>query len=226
MEDQERRPVENPENAAGEAAEEPKWKKELREWIVSLVVALAIVLVARTFLFTLIRVDGDSMYDTLMDNERLFVTIADVKLHGVERGDVVICHYPNRGRTYFVKRVVATPGDQVERTNGVTYITYTDETGASVREPLDENRSLFYPFGGPDDYQPYTLGENEYFVVGDNRYISHDSRDWNDSDPSNDVGPITGDMIVGRARYVVWPPSSWRGVEREFDNERLNDGYQ
>ena len=102
------------ENAAG--AKKPggtDWKKELREWVVSLVVALLIVLVARTFLFTLIRVDGDSMYDTLVNGERLFVTIADVKLKGVERGDVVICHYPNRGRTYFVKRVVGMPGDQV-----------------------------------------------------------------------------------------------------------------
>ena len=214
----------NAESAGAPA--EAKWKKELREWLVSLAVALLIVLVARTFLFTLIRVDGDSMYDTLINGERLFVTIADVKLNGVERGDVVICHYPNRGRTYFVKRVVGMPGDQVERVGGVTYILYEDETGETVRMPLDEMRSPYYPSGGPDDYEPYTLAENEYFVAGDNRYVSHDSRDWNDSDPSNDVGPITGDMIVGRARQVIWPPSSWRSVGREYDNERLNDGYQ
>ena len=209
-----------------EAAAGAKWKKELREWAVSLAVALLIVLVTRTFLFTLIRVDGDSMYDTLLDTERLFVTIADVRLGGVERGDVVICHYPNRGRTYFVKRVVAVPGDQVERENGVTYVLYPDENGETVRMPLDEMRSPFYPFGGPDDYAPYTLGADEYFVVGDNRYISHDSRNWQDMDTSDDVGPITGDMIIGRARCVVWPPSSWRGVDREYDNERLNNGYQ
>ncbi len=202
---------------------EPRWKKEVREWISSLAMALVIVLIARTFLFTLIRVDGDSMYSTLVDKERLFVTILDVKLHGAERGDVVICHYPNRGRTYFVKRLVGLPGDQVERTNGVTYITYTDENGETVRLPMDEQRMISYPNGSPDDYEPYTLGEDEYFVVGDNRYISHDSRDWNDSDSNNDVGPISGDMIIGHARYVIWPFTSWRAVESDYDNELLNE---
>ena len=232
MEDQERRAdgISQPAPDAPQPAEAEKkqtgWKKELREWIVSLIAALLIVFVVRSFLFTLIRVDGDSMYDTLVNNERLFVTITDVKLGGVARGDVVICHYPNRGRTYFVKRVVGLPGDQVERDNGVNYVTYADESGQTVRMPLDSLRARFYPFGGPDDYGPYTLGENEYFVVGDNRYVSHDSRDWNDSDSANDVGPITGDMIVGRARQVIWPLSGWRSIEREYDNERLNDGYQ
>ena len=56
-------------------------------------------------------------------------------------------------------------------------------------------------------------GEDEYFVVGDNVYNSHDSRDWNDSDPTGDVGPITGDMIVGRARFVFWPLSEIRSID-------------
>ena len=64
----------------------------------------------------------------------------------------------------------------------------------------------------PDDYDPYVLGENEYFVVGDNRYNSHDSRDWKDDDPDMDVGPITKDMIVGHVRQVIWPLGNWRAV--------------
>ena len=200
---------------APSAPEKPKtnWKKELREWIVALAAAALIAFVIRACLFTLIRVDGDSMYRTLNDGERLFVTIADVKLFGVERGDVVICKYPNRGRTYFVKRVVGVPGDQVERVNGVTWISYTDENGETVREPMDENRSVYYPEGSPTDYEPYTLGEDEYFVVGDNRYNSHDSRDWKDFDDSQDVGPISGDMIVGQAQCVIWPLNAIRGVK-------------
>lgn len=176
-------------------------KKEIREWIVALVSALVVVLLVRAFLFTVIRVDGSSMYPTLINDERLFVTVADVKLGYVERGDVVICHYPNRGRTYFVKRVVGVPGDKVCRYNGVTYVN---------GEPLDP---LGLAAEARYDYDEYTLGEDEYFCVGDNRYDSHDSRDWNDGDVSRDVGPISGDMLVGKVRHVIWPLNAIRAVE-------------
>lgn len=201
-------------------AEKPKknWKKEAREWIVSIAVALLVVFVIRTFLFQIIRVDGDSMNTTLLNGERLFVSVLDVRLSGgVDRGDVVICHYPDRGRTNFVKRAVAVPGDQVYRENGVTHVIYeeADADGKlhTVDEMLDERYAFYFPNGSSDDYAPYTLGKNEYFVVGDNRYNSHDSRDWNDTDPSWDVGPITADMLVGRVRQVIWPLSEIRSVD-------------
>ena len=201
---------------AENAPQKPKknWKKELREWIVSLAAALMVVFFIRSFLFQIIRVDGDSMYSTLLNNERLFVTIPDVRLGGVERGDIVICRYPNRGITNFVKRAVAVPGDTIYRQCGVTHVVYqtTDENGETVTvdEMLDERYSLYFPLGSSDDYEAYTLGEDEYFVVGDNRYNSHDSRDWNDNSPNGDVGPITEDMIVGKVQCVVWPLSSIR----------------
>ena len=210
--------------------------KETREWIVSLAAALLVVTVLRSFVFTLIRVDGESMQPTLMDGERLFVTVADVKFGSVERGDVVICRYPDRGSTHFVKRVVAVPGDTVYRESNVTHVVYTEEidannpdTDSHVLDP--ENSNVIVLDSGSiivdqaldpawvlrgfveANYEPYELGENEYFVVGDNRYDSHDSRDWNDDDPSRDVGPITKDMITGRVRQVIWPPDSSRTVE-------------
>ena len=188
--------------------------KEVREWVVSLAVALAVVLVLRSFVFSIIRVDGSSMYPTLQDNERLFVTVYDVRFAKAERGDIVICHYPNRTtkmfgfltvQTDFVKRVVGVPGDTVERKNGVTTITYPDGT----QDVLDAGNTIYRT---DPDYDAYTLGEDEYFVVGDNRNNSHDSRDWNDDDSSRDVGPITGDMIVGHVRYVFWPLGNARSV--------------
>ncbi|MBQ9952425.1 MAG: signal peptidase I [Clostridia bacterium] len=185
--------------------------KELREWIVSLAVALLAVVVLRNYVFTLIRVDGESMQDTLLDGERLFVTVADVKFGDVNRGDIVICHYPDRGGTFFVKRVVALPGDSIYRESSVTHVVYSDGD-AIIDEALDPDYSIRPLRNGPD-YGPYVLGEDEYFVVGDNRYDSHDSRDWNDSDASNDVGPITKDMITGRVRSVIWPPKNIRTVE-------------
>ena len=154
------------------------------------------------------------MLPTLQDGERLFVSVYDVRFGSADRNDVVICHYPNRGSTYFVKRVVGVPGDSIYRENGVTHVVYSVETssGMEIRdEALDPDVSLS-PYRYEPDFEPYVLGEDEYFVVGDNRYGSHDSRDWNDADPSRDVGPITKDMITGRVRQVIWPPNSFRTV--------------
>ena len=194
--------------------------KEIREWVVALVVAVLVVTVIQSFLFRIIRVDGQSMESTLHNGERLFVTVTDVKFGDVDRNEVVICHYPNRTgkflgvvpyKLYFVKRCVGVPGDTVYRLNGVTHVVY-EQDGETIDEMLDERMAQYFPNGSPDDYEAYVLGENEYFVVGDNRYNSHDSRDWNDSDSSLDVGPIDKSMIIGHVRQVIWPLGSMRPV--------------
>lgn len=189
--------------------------KEIREWVVSIAVALLVVFLLRTFVFTIIKVDGGSMKPTLLDEQRLFVTTFDYIFDEPERGDVVICHYPNRyneifgiikTKTCFVKRVVAVEGDTVERIDNVVYVTYGD-TGERVA--IDEGVICCNP---GYDYE-YVLGEDEFFVVGDNRGNSHDSRDWQDWDDSRDVGPITGDMIIGKVRYIIWPFEALSAVE-------------
>ena len=203
------------------AARKAKLVKEIREWVVALVVAVLIVLVIQSFLFRIIRVDGHSMDTTLANGERLFVTVADVRFGDVHRDDVVICHYPGRGLTYFVKRCVAVPGDTIYCQNGVTHVVYQRD-GETVDEVLDERFGLYYMYGSDHDYEPYVLGDNEYFVVGDNRYNSHDSRDWNgpeivdgggnDGSAENNVGPISKGKIVGHVRHVIWPLKSIRAV--------------
>ena len=202
------------------AKKKSKFWKEVREWVVALVVAVLVVFVIQTFLFRIIRVDGHSMDTTLADGERLFVTVTDVKFGTVQRDSVVICHYPNRYnkflgiipmQTYFVKRVVGVPGDTIYRKNEVTHVVY-EKDGQTVDEMLDERYGDYFPNGSPDDYEPYVLGEDEYFVVGDNRYNSHDSRDWRDGDSEGDVGPIAKNMIVGRVREVIWPLGNIRPV--------------
>ena len=214
-------------------ARKKKVKKEAREWLVALVSAVLIVVVIQSFLFRIIRVDGSSMNDTLANGERLFVTVADVRFGDVHRDDVVICHYPNRWhdwfnlgilktREYFVKRVVAVPGDTIKCERGVTHVLY-EQDGETVDEVLDERFSEFFVSASPFDYEAYTLGEDEYFVVGDNRYNSHDSRDWNgpdveggdgnDGNDANNVGPISKKDIVGHVREVIWPLGKIRGVK-------------
>lgn len=205
-----------------EKPEKPKksWKQELREWIVALGVALVVVFIIQTFLFRIIRVDGQSMETTLHSGERLFVNVAEWKITGkMDRDSIVICNYPNRYtsvlgikfNTYFVKRLVGLPGDQVYRQNGVTHIVY-EEDGQTVDNALDDRLALYYINGSPDDFEPYTLGEDEYFVVGDNRYNSHDSRDWRDDDSDGDVGPIGKGMIIGKVQYVIWPLNAIRAA--------------
>ena len=194
--------------------------KELREWVLALGAAFVLVYLMKSYIFMPIRVDGNSMNPTLLNGQRLGVTVYDVRIENkIQRGDVVICNYPGRTnkdpiiglftmKTNFVKRVVGVPGDTVSRVMGVTYVN---------GQPLDP--SYYNPYTRKPDYE-YALGEDEYFVVGDNRYNSHDSRTWDGpdaemnlvNDASGDVGPITSDMIVGRARFVFWPLSDKSGI--------------
>ena len=181
---------------------------------------LAAVVLLRLCVLSMARVRGSSMLPTLRNGDWAFVWRLPYLWSRPQRFDVVICHYPNRYnnflgiipmQTYFVKRVVAVPGDTVYRKNEVTHVVY-EKDGQTVDEMLDERYGDYFPNGSPDDYDPYVLGAAEYFVVGDNRYNSHDSRDWRDDDPGMDVGPISKSMIVGRVRQVIWPLGSWRAV--------------
>ena len=168
----------------------PERKKDAREWVVSIVTALLAVLIIRSFFFTIIRVDGTSMTDTLQNNDRLFVTVLDMKLHGPDRFDVVITHYDDTRKEY-VKRVIGLPGDTLEVKSGVLYV-----NGEAYEEPfLSPDRSVNYSL--PQyDFGPIEVPEGSYFVMGDNRDNSRDSRR---------VGFLSEDKIVGKVRYIIWP---------------------
>lgn len=168
----------------------PERKKDAREWVVSIVTALLAVLIIRSFLFTIIRVDGTSMTDTLQNNDRLFVTVLDMKLHGPDRFDVVITHYDDTRKEY-VKRVIGLPGDTLEVKSGVLYV-----NGEAYDEPfLSPDRIVNYSL--PQyDFGPIEVPEGSYFVMGDNRDNSRDSRR---------VGFLSEDKIVGKVRYIIWP---------------------
>ncbi len=191
----------HPTDAKSKPKKDPK--KELISWILTIVTAVAAAFLIRTFLFEPIRVDGDSMSDTLHDKELVFVTKPEYYLGTPSRQDVIICKYPGRHNQYFVKRLIALPGDTVEikfdRMNGTNTL-YVN--GEAVSEPFlapERNNSN-------NAMPPITLGEDEYFVMGDNRDNSNDSR-------YSGVGPISRSQIIGHVRFVFFPFNNIRGIE-------------
>lgn len=186
-------------NAENTPQEKPKKdvKKEILSWILTLAAAVVIALVIRTFLFEPVRVDGNSMNDTLIDGEIMFVTKPEYLLGSPKNGDVIVCRYPDRGRTLFVKRLIGVPGDTIEIIKNAVYVNdvLVDE---SYLTPERNNNGY--------SMAKITLGEDEYFVMGDNRNVSHDSR-------SSDVGRLSRSYIVGHVQGVFFPFSSWRGVK-------------
>lgn len=192
-------------------------KREILEWILTFLCAVMIALPVRAFAFELVRVDGESMNDTLANGEIMFVSKYDyasawltfpwqddeTKENAVrlttggspQRFDVVICRYPGRGDKNFVKRIVGIPGDTVEIRDGYLYVNNEKYDEPYIRE---EYR------GGLSDYGPCTVPEGSYFVLGDHRNNSNDSR-WQ--------GTISRNMIIGHVRSVLYPFGSMRGIE-------------
>jgi len=168
---------------------EPKksLRREIFEWVMVFVTAAAMAFVVRTFIFEPVRVDGSSMLNTLTDSEFMIATKFDYLFGDPERFDIVICNYPNTSDgMYRVKRVIGMPGETMELRAGELYI-----DGQHMEQNFDmtENKTNF---------GPYTVPEGHYFVLGDNRNNSKDSR-------SVMVGPLSRDEIKGHVRAVVFP---------------------
>lgn len=157
--------------------------QEVLSWIGSFAIAVVIALLLRNYVFSLIRVEGTSMLETLQNNDRLYVSILSARMEGYEQGDIVICCYPGADHQS-VKRVIGLPGDRVEIIEGTVYVN---------GEALEET---YVTYGDQRSMAEMMLAEGEYFLLGDNRPVSKDSRDVT-------VGAVTD--IVGKARWILWP---------------------
>ena len=173
------------------------------------VVSAIVILLFVNFVAHPVRVDGRSMYPTLKDGEFGFTNVGGVLLNGVERGDIVVVTMEEEGqKTHWVKRVIGLPGDTVSCVNDVVYINgkVLDETKYIA---LDYRQSLVDKFGyfnkvpnvdntNVEDFEEVKLGDDEYYVMGDNRPYSKDSRY---------VGPVKKSQIFAKKMLVLLPIS-------------------
>ncbi len=175
--------------------------RALLDWIVVVTVALTVAFLVRGFVLAHFVVDGSSMDSTLASGDRVFVNKLSYRLHDPRRGDVVVLHQiSGASERDLIKRVIALPGETIEMTNCEVRITEVNATESRVLvEPYLDPNVISATCGG--DFGPVSVGEDEVFVMGDNRSGSQDSRQ---------LGPIAFDDLVGRAFVVFWPRSSWQ----------------
>lgn len=173
------------------------------------VVSAIVILLFVNFVAHPVRVDGRSMYPTLKDGEFGFTNVGGVLLNGVERGDIVVVTMEEEGqKTHWIKRVIGLPGDTVSCVNDVVYINgkVLDETkyiDPDYRQSLVDKFGYFNKVPNADntnvlDFEEVKLGDDEYYIMGDNRPYSKDSRY---------VGPVKKSQIFAKKMLVLLPIS-------------------
>ncbi|MFA5134319.1 MAG: signal peptidase I [Patescibacteria group bacterium] len=170
-------------------AESPK--KFIFELLKIVLIALAVIIPVRYFLFQPFYVRGASMEPSFHDNEYLIIDEITYRFADPQRGEVVVVKNPDRTSEFFIKRIIGLPGETIEVKNGdVVIFNSSKPLGFILEEPYLSEEVVTR--GG----QRTTLGPDQYFVMGDNRSVSLDSRTF---------GPLNSSFIVGRAWLRVWP---------------------
>jgi len=184
----------------------PKPKSELWEWAKAIIIALVLVFLIRTFLFTPTVVSGDSMEPNFHDKQRLIVNILIYSIREPRHGEVIVFHAPfeDEGKD-FIKRIIALPGDKVRVEGDNVYINDTKIEETYIQGMVTNRASLGMGFNYRG-FEERIVPEGKVFVLGDNRPISKDSRD---------IGFIDMDEIVGRADLLIWPPADFGFVNHD-----------
>jgi signal peptidase I len=155
-------------------------------WLRDLLFSAAISVFIITFLYQPVRVEGTSMLPRLVDEDRLFINKFVYHISAIERGDVVVFRYPRDHTKSYIKRVVALPGDRLWIDHGVVWLNGKPQREAYVPDEFRDTRSM----------AEIVVPENMYFMMGDHRSISSDSREF---------GPVEHALIYGNAVFVYWP---------------------
>jgi signal peptidase I len=158
----------------------------LRSWARDLVISLAISGFIILFLYQPVKVEGTSMLPGLEDQERIFINKFVYRFESVARGDVVVFRYPRDPAKSYIKRVVGVPGDHIRIERGRVYVNDRRLTEDYVPRDFVDARS----------YPEMVVPDHSYYVLGDHRSMSNDSREF---------GPVDESYIYGKAVFVYWP---------------------
>lgn len=166
------------------------WKRFVLDIVETLVLA-AVLFLGINAVSARVRVDGFSMLPTLEDGEFVLVSKINYQFGDVERGDIVVFHFPLDPEQELIKRVIGLPGDSISVQNGVVSV-----NGQALNEP--------YIAAAPAYSGEWTVPEGQLFVLGDNRNDSSDSHSW---------GYLPFEKVVGKAVVIYWPPPFWKVIE-------------
>jgi signal peptidase I len=155
-------------------------------WLRDIIISLAVSAFFIIFLYQPVKVEGTSMMPTLQDQERVFINKFVYKLEPIERGDVIVFRYPRDPAKSYIKRVVALAGDRVRIEDGSVFVNDHRLREPYVPDVYEDGRS----------YPETVVPPHAYFVLGDHRNLSNDSRDF---------GPVDEDFIYGKAVFGYWP---------------------
>jgi signal peptidase I len=161
-------------------------RNEIRVWTRDLLIAIGLALVIIVFLYQPVKVEGTSMAPLLSDQERIFINKFVYRFEPIDRGDVVVFWYPLDRSKSFIKRVVGLPGEIVEIRQGIVYV-----NGKALAEPYVPPQ-----YEDLSDFGPQRVPSDSYFVMGDHRISSNDSRVF---------GSVPSRYIYGRAVFAYWP---------------------
>ena len=161
-------------------------KIQVRMWMRDLVISLALSAFVIIFLYQPVKVEGTSMWPGLEDQERIFINKFVYHLEPIERGDIVVFHYPRDPAKSYIKRVIGMAGDRVRIMDGAVFV-----NGAALSEPYVPE-----DYGDTRSMHEIVVPPDSYFVLGDHRSMSNDSREF---------GTVERKYIYGKAVFILWP---------------------
>jgi signal peptidase I len=170
-------------------------------WTRDLLIAIGLAMVIIVFLYQPVKVEGTSMAPLLSDQERIFINKFVYRFEPIERGDVVVFWYPLDRSKSFIKRVMALPGETIEIRRGAVYV-----NGQMLPEPYVPPQ-----YADVSDFGPVRVPQGSYFVMGDHRISSKDSREF---------GPVASQDIYGRAVFAYWPVDHFGSLSTTEANDK------